>query len=290
MLAVSLSHSSLFGVHFFILKYHRHCFAMTGGPNRRQAVGDSAEIAKFRSGAQGTLRRHVALFTFAARARSKQTSSTPSETDKMLLTSLGQRIVIRGARKAIWMPTAPSKLFRIPEHTFYDNEETEQMTTLRIVYQAQMESIRKFMEGEFYLPSLKSGGIPPDFIEKESMEDADILAENDAINAKIGEAKEQFFEKRLKELEEQAMEEKLSKEEELIMSSQKTDEYVRKLLEDPNNFVTTENIDMMLDKALESPTFYEFYIDKKGAKHGLPQTSKPTESHQTSRGGNNETT
>lgn len=187
----------------------------------------------------------------------------------MLFTSLGQRIFVRFARKPIWMPTAPSKLFRIAEHTFYDNEESKQIRKLQVAYSAQMDSIQKYMEREFYIPATQAGGLPTEFVEREKEEDKLIYQENEQINLEIAKKRAVYFENLVQELEEQVMEEKMAREEALIEAAEKVDEFVKKHKDDPNSFVTPENFDTLIEHIIDHPITYEFYIDKQGRKHGL---------------------
>lgn len=186
----------------------------------------------------------------------------------MLITPLGLRVFVRFARKPIWMPTAPSKLFRITNHTFYDKDESEQIRKLQYVYSAQMQSICNYLKQEFYIPATKAGGMPADFLEKELAEEEALQAENDKINAKVAEQREKFFQNRLKEMEDRVLEEKMAIEEALIETGQRMDEFVKKTKSDPDSFVTPENIDAHIERAFENPTNFEFCIDKQGKKLG----------------------
>lgn len=192
----------------------------------------------------------------------------------MLITPLGLRIVVRFARKPIWMPTAPSKLFRITNHTFYSEEEVKQIAKLRHVYLAQMESIYSYMKREFYIPATQAGGMPPDFLAKEQADEEQLLAENDRINAEVAKRKERFFEEQFKKLEESVMEEKLAIEEALIDSGRKMDEFVSVTKSNPDSFVTSDNIEARIEYALENPIDLEFYIDRQGRRYGASSSSR----------------
>lgn len=169
------------------------------------------------------------------------------------------------------MPTAPSKLFRITEHVFYDSEEIKQIKQLDYAHQAQMDSIKAYMEEKFYIPSTQSGGIPQEFIDQETKKDEKIYAENDKINAEIAKEREEFFANMIAQMEEQVMEEKLATEERLIETAEKIDEYVKKTKDDPESFVTPDNFEYMLNKAIENPKSYEFCIDRAGRIYGQNQ-------------------
>jgi hypothetical protein len=172
------------------------------------------------------------------------------------------------------MPTAPSKLFRIPEHTFYDEEECKQIRKLQVAYDAQMCSIHKYMEKEFYIPATQAGGLPAEFVEQEREEDKRIYEENDRVNAQVAKRREAHFNSMVKDLEERVMEEKMAKEETLIEAAEKVDDYIRRHKSDPNSFITPENFDTMIERIIDHPVSYEFYIDHQGRKYGLDSTSK----------------
>lgn len=181
----------------------------------------------------------------------------------MIITPLGSKIIVR-FRKPIWMPTAPSKLFRIPAHTFYTPEEIVQIKNLDIHHKYQMYSINKFMEKEFYIPATQLGGLPKEFVEVEQKEDEKIRAENDKINAKVAKERERYFSNFLREMEEKVMELKLDREEELVELGKSIDSYIEDQISNPDNFVTPENLDAQIEKAIGSPSSYEFFIDRSG--------------------------
>lgn len=200
----------------------------------------------------------------------------------MIITSLGQRIVVRYARKPIWMPTARSKLFRIAEHTFYSEDEVRQIRLLQTAYRAQEASIQEFMKHEFYIPATQSGGLPPEFIKLELERDQQIYAENDRENARIAKIKEEMMQKQLKELEEKVMEAKLTEEEDLMQIGLQVDDYIERHKSDPNSFVTPDNIDALIEKAIETPVSFEYCIDSLGRRYGMTDRLNDDKSNQKS--------
>jgi len=187
----------------------------------------------------------------------------------MLITPFGYRIAVRFARKPIWMPTAPTKLFRMSVLTreFYDNEEVEQIKKLQAVYNSQMESISNFMRVEFYEPASKAGGIPAEFLQMEAEEDKKINEENDRLNAEIAKQKAEFFAERLRYLEDEVINEKLKREDAIIEASQKVDDYIKSVKDKPDACVTPDNFEALMIKALENPVNHEFCIDTYGRKY-----------------------
>lgn len=185
----------------------------------------------------------------------------------MIVTPLGTRIIVRYARKPLWMATAPSKLFRIPENTFYSPEEVQQIKILDSAHKAQMHSLSEFLKLEFYIPATQLGGLPKEFVEVENEEDRATYQENDRINAQIAKQREDYFSNMIQQLENEVMETKLFKEEELREIAKRIDTFIKEQGADPNNFVTPDNLDEMLEKAIESPTTYEFFIDRSGKRY-----------------------
>lgn len=120
------------------------------------------------------------------------------------------------------------------------------------------------MKYEFYIPATQSGGLPEAFVERESILDEKLLAENEAENAKVALLKKEFLDKQLAELENKVIQSKLDKEDKLISKAAE----VREILKDPPyKFLTPENIEAMIDEAMQNPISYEYGIDRSGRKY-----------------------
>lgn len=198
----------------------------------------------------------------------------------MVITSLGYRIFVRYARKPIWMPTAPSKLFRIDEKTFYTPEEVQQNKELDIAFKAQEVSIIEYMKHECYIPSTKTGGVPSEFLEKEMEDDRVIMEENDRENERIAKLKSEYFAARLKEVQEKVMGEKIRTEEMIMQTNLKVDEFIRHHKDNPDFFVTPRNIEKKIEEALENPVNFEYCIDRSGRKIGADSIKNKSDSEQ----------
>lgn len=193
----------------------------------------------------------------------------------MIITPLGHRIIVRYARKPFWSPTAPSKLFRIPQHTFYSPEEVTKIKELTTDYCKQEKVIMDYMKDEFFIPKSKAGGLPQEFIEKEQDIDAKLRREHDAENARIAKLREEFFNQEKKHLQERLMEEKMKREEELLHIAQEVDDFISENTSDPaKQFITIDNIDSAIEHALDNPISFEFFIDRSGRKNGSRQIRK----------------
>lgn len=186
----------------------------------------------------------------------------------MIVTALRQTIIVRYARKPLWMPTAPSKLFRIAEHTFYSKEEVAQIRRLTQAYRAQTSSVREFMKHEFFIPAQQSGGLPSEFIEREKVEDEEIYRINELKNQEIDKQKAQFMSKQLEMMQEKVLDEKLRREDELMRRAMEIDEYIKTESADPMSVVTPDNIEIAIDHAMDNPIDYEFCINRQGKRIG----------------------
>lgn len=183
-----------------------------------------------------------------------------------IITPLCQRIFVR-FRKPIWYPTAPSKLFRIPENTFYNEDEVRILRELFVAFRAQERSISEFMKHEFYLPAQQSGGLPTEFIQKEIEIDKQLREENDRENARVAELKKEYLNNRLKEMEEKLIEEKTLREQKYSQIAKKVDEYITRRIAETDSFVTPENIESKIENAINNPVSFEFFIDPRGKRY-----------------------
>lgn len=188
----------------------------------------------------------------------------------MLLTPLRYRVSVRFARKPIWMPTAPSKLFRIPEHKFYTDEESNQIKTIQRALRHQEESIRQYMMDEFYLPATRAGGLPDSFISHEREQDKTMVDKNNEENARIRILRERAFDELVSKKQDDLLTRKFEREEELLRVGRETDEFIEQQKADTYSFVTEDTIDQLIDKAMEDCVSYEFCIDRSGNKSQKP--------------------
>ncbi|XP_015928974.1 small ribosomal subunit protein mS26 [Parasteatoda tepidariorum] len=167
-------------------------------------------------------------------------------------------------RKPLWMPTAKSKLFRIPQHPYVSEEEKDLIDDLLDEYYIKLESLRKLFQEE-----LKQKFEDEGFSLKKQQESKEnflsLLEENKKENERIKLIREEtlerlFQEKALKLLEFQ--EQKKVEDENIKL---KVDEIVRKEKEKVAGYITYENLDEAIEKAMENPVNYNFCIDVNGS-------------------------
>lgn len=167
-------------------------------------------------------------------------------------------------RKPIWAPTAPSKLFRIPEKPNYDEEERAQREYLDITYNRMSASIYKYFKEEFYLPTLGAGGFSPEQIRGEEEEQMKLIRENDIENERVRKIREERLENERKEIEAELLVEKLKQEENRKILAKQIDEEVEQEIKRSETYITKETLDQAIEEALENVVNYEFAIDVQG--------------------------
>lgn len=162
------------------------------------------------------------------------------------------------------MPTARSKLFRLPVKTEMKDYEESEYNKLVKHYDLFEHTVRQNFEEMFYLPLMQSGGIPYEIIEEEKMEFADMIKFNEQENERIRKLREQSEmeeEKKIKEiLENKMLALKIENEKKLEL----VNENIRRQKELASTLVTKENIDEMIEKALTNQVSYDCAVDLSG--------------------------
>lgn len=167
-------------------------------------------------------------------------------------------------RKHIWLPQAPSKLFRIPERVTLPRDEQQQMDHLRFNYESDMLSLHFYCRDQYYLPSRSAGGLTPEQVRAEEEQHNRRLAENQEENKRMAAdratRKAAAKEKQLQELMNQEQEQKRDQEQ----KRQEAEQLVRREIERSATFITKDNLLSAITDALAHPVSYDFAIDKSG--------------------------
>lgn len=228
-----------------------------------------------------------------------QTSSSSIRALKHVLTPQFQSVrhrlrhkIKEPFRKPVWQPTAPSKLYRIKKKEELSESEQAQRDHLEHTYSINMKSIQEYLRQEFYLPTLEDGGRSHEDVLKEEEEQNKLLAQNDAINAKI--AAERAVREKEFEREQDALllAKQIELEEENRVKGEELDRIVRLEIERSKTYITKENLDEKIDELLTHSTSYEFAIDTNGRvvfdgslhpyalnPKAVPETSSQTEEY-----------
>ncbi|KAK9509269.1 hypothetical protein O3M35_006619 [Rhynocoris fuscipes] len=181
---------------------------------------------------------------------------------------------VRWRRKPRWLPTAKSKLFRVPERKKLPYEEEEELKRLFNHYRTEMKSIRSFFKAHINDTSSNVENYAI-VLEDEVEEHKRCIEINEKWNAEVKMLREQTLAKEKDaELEEilKIIEENKIKAEK---RQQEIEEIVRKEKERAKSYITAENIDEAIDKALENVVDYNFAIDLEGNYYHGRNTKPP---------------
>nr|XP_033331013.1 probable 28S ribosomal protein S26, mitochondrial [Megalopta genalis] len=184
---------------------------------------------------------------------------------------------VRWKRKPIWLPTAKSKLFRVPERPVISDEENEELQRLNNSYRTMTKSLRSFFVNKHIEMRNKSRVITS----QEHIDEDFIFRFN--VNKKWNEQVAAAREERLKNLRENRTEEILKKmemkAERDLQIQLRVDATIRKAKEESATFITKDNIDQAIEKAFENIIDYNSAIDLDGNTYVIDnkETAENTE-------------
>uniref|UniRef100_A0A336LUY8 Small ribosomal subunit protein mS26 n=1 Tax=Culicoides sonorensis TaxID=179676 RepID=A0A336LUY8_CULSO len=174
-------------------------------------------------------------------------------------------VQVRWRRKPRWLGTAKTKVFRVPTRPVQDPEERAFMFKLSTNYRTQMKAIRSFLHQEVQKASLPSTTSvllkSPEQLELEFQETLKI---NEVWNAECAKVRAARMEQKLKEQRDYVLERLQAKEE----RDEEREERIRNIIEqqkiEAKNFITEENIDEAIERAIANVVDYNFAIDLDG--------------------------
>ncbi|EFA03392.1 small ribosomal subunit protein mS26 [Tribolium castaneum] len=172
---------------------------------------------------------------------------------------------VRWRRKPMWLPTAKSKVFRVPPRPQISEEEDNELKRLNNNYRTAMNSIRRYLTNRY---SVKlQAKADTEQLKKAFEEDlARCKAINDEWNAELEKVRNERIAKQLEEdikFAENRKLELLKREEEMLAQAE---EIVRKEKELVGTFITPEMLDEAIENAINNPVDYNFAIDLEGNK------------------------
>ncbi|XP_037562445.1 probable 28S ribosomal protein S26, mitochondrial [Dermacentor silvarum] len=165
--------------------------------------------------------------------------------------------------KPRWMPIAPSKLFRINLGPPKDPEELAVLRRMHAAYKTEMKAIRNFW-GEQHLKDLEQADKHSAISQEEEREHERLLEENEKENQRVAllrmERNKLEEAKRVEEL----MQREADAKAKLAQLKEQVDEIVRLEKERSSTYVTLENLDEVIEFAIENPISYSYAIDPQG--------------------------
>lgn len=169
---------------------------------------------------------------------------------------------VRWKRKPIWLPTAKSKMFRVPQRPKIPEEEKKELKRLNANYKTYMNSlIHHFHKIHIYQTSQERQDMISAEWEREFEESRRI---NNEWNESVAAERKKRLEKE-KEEEVKRVEMKLQKNaEEMAKKLIEIEAEVATVLEQAENFITEQNIDAAIDEALKHVENHNYTIDVHG--------------------------
>ncbi|PRD26052.1 UNVERIFIED_CONTAM: mRpS26 [Trichonephila clavipes] len=166
-------------------------------------------------------------------------------------------------RKPRYLPMAPSKVFRIPQHPYVSPDEQQLRDDLLDEYYTKVESLRVLFKAELNQKSIDEGHT----IENQKEEEAKfrlLLEENKKENERIRKIREETMEKLFQEKQIHLMQLEENRKLELQETKMRVDEIVRKEKEKLSQCITYENLDDVIEKTISDPKNYNYAIDVNG--------------------------
>lgn len=180
---------------------------------------------------------------------------------------------VRWYRKPRWIPKAKTKLFRIPQRPNIPIGEQRELIRLNNNYSAQIRSIQ-----HYFAEKTQSQTTATEVIEEQKRkekEDYDrCVKENEMWNAEVAKLRESRLAKQEKETREEILRHLMEHEEQQKQLFEQAEAFVRQEKERSRTFITLDNIDEAIERALANPIDYNFAIDVEGNRY-IGRTAHP---------------
>lgn len=167
-------------------------------------------------------------------------------------------------RKPIWYPTAPSKLYDIPEPVYYAPDEWEQFDALERKYQDGLRSLQNYLHKNVYMASITTGGFDSEQVKAEYDEQVRLLKENEEENERVRVLREKMTKEFKEEIERKAVEREYERLVDLEEFKKIAEKEIRKEIERSKTYITRDRLEEAIEYALDNPVSYEFAIDLNG--------------------------
>ncbi|XP_012526254.1 probable 28S ribosomal protein S26, mitochondrial [Monomorium pharaonis] len=172
---------------------------------------------------------------------------------------------VRWKRKPIWLPTAKSKVFRVPKRPVIPIEEKEELQRLYNNYKTYMTSFRAYL-----WQIAQKNKVQLDKADNVQLEEEDFKkcsAINDEWNAEIAEKREIRLEEMRAERRNTILQNLLRHEQKKEMKIARLNELVRKVKEESVTFITAENVDAAIEECLTKVVNHNRALDLEGNWH-----------------------
>ncbi|XP_015370743.1 PREDICTED: probable 28S ribosomal protein S26, mitochondrial [Diuraphis noxia] len=182
---------------------------------------------------------------------------------------------VRYTRKPRWLPKAPSKMFRVPVRPQISTDERNELFRLFTNYRTTMKSIQKQLEYELET-SYTGQEVLQEIANKEEMLWAKSMDVNDNWNAEVALDREQRLANEREARREEILAQLIEKEEEKKKKLEAIEEIIRLEKEKSKTYITIENIDEAIEKALDHVVDHKYALDLAGNIYKGSDPIEPT--------------
>ncbi|KAL4090702.1 hypothetical protein QTP88_025489 [Uroleucon formosanum] len=170
---------------------------------------------------------------------------------------------VRYTRKPRWLPKAPTKMFRVPIRPQISADESKELFRLFTNYRTTMKSIQKQLEYELET-SYTGQEVLQEIANKEKILWAKCMDINDNWNAEVAIEREQRLANEREVQREDILAQLIEKEEDKKKKLEVIEEIIRLEKEKSKTYITAENIDEAIEKALDSVVDHKYALDLAG--------------------------
>lgn len=172
---------------------------------------------------------------------------------------------VRWKRKPIWLPTAKSKVFRVPQKKHLPEDELSELKRLFNNYRTLSNSVFKYFHIK-YKESIQH--LDPQIVKANFEKDFEVCNYiNDRWNEHVAALREERLAKERKERKEEIKVKVKEKEERELKVQKLIDTQIKKAKEEAPTFITRKNIDEAIQNALETVVDHNAAIDLNGNFH-----------------------
>ncbi|XP_069669081.1 small ribosomal subunit protein mS26 [Periplaneta americana] len=182
---------------------------------------------------------------------------------------------VRWKRKPRWLPTAKSRLFRIPERPKIDEREEIELKRLHDRYKTEVRSVRRYFTEEFAKSSATSIAAQQETKDEEE-EHQRCMKVNEEWNRQVALIREKRLLQEQEAKRELILAQMTAFEEDQKKRMEEVEQIVREEKERAKFYITSENIDKAIEDALANPVDHNFAIDLQGNIYRGRKT-KPTD-------------
>ncbi|XP_041982621.1 probable 28S ribosomal protein S26, mitochondrial [Aricia agestis] len=177
-------------------------------------------------------------------------------------------VIIQSAeahRKPRWLPVAKSKIYRIPKRPSVSEEERLELLRINNNYKTQMRAIRRFYHEDMILEKSSRDSASSELSQRLEAEEWERCVQlNEQWNQQVAADREVRRQEELAAMEEYALARMEEKDRKLREEIAKASEEIRREKERSSTYITPENLEEAIDRALANPTDYNYAIDLKG--------------------------